>query len=168
MKAETTDSKLNLKIARENLDPEKPFYEEIRSANLLIMPTKITDEESGTLFTENVEDFFSFLQSNSNSEVSVEIYLQDDDHEELELHADELYLPTLLFTQIILPLAVNLVSSYVYDWLRKRNKKNVQINIETIVDKEGKTKRVSFSKGTIDEWKEFMESLPDIFFEDDK
>lgn len=80
----------------------------------------------------------------STSEIKTEICIDDDKFEKLELHADIVYVATLIVQYAVLPIVTSMIASYLYDKVKSMNKEKdeTNTNVHIIVEKNGKSKKL--------------------------
>jgi hypothetical protein len=84
--------------------------EDVRAADVLIVPWENFREEKPALFPQGTGDFYrELLAGLANHRIAVAV--DQAKYEELALHADELRLPTLFITLVALPFVINLLSA---------------------------------------------------------
>ena len=115
---------------------KKPYVtsnilDEIKKANALILPNEGFRDKTDPMFPEETSVFFEYLKSHSDeSGLLPDICIDDENYKLLELHDAELLLPSLIVTSFILPVVINLISSYLYDKIKqKREDFNIEIKI---------------------------------------
>lgn len=85
-KINVTDADINFEsIYEKDYIPQK-YIEDIKQANVLIIPNEGFRDKKGLFFPECTSEFYQFLKS--TSEIKTEICIDDDKFEKLELHAD--------------------------------------------------------------------------------
>lgn len=150
----------------DSLDPQKPHYEEISKADILILPNDSFRDYKSPLFSEDTESFFTFMKELAdNNGVKAEIYMQDENYQEIELHSDEVRLPILIFQYVALPFVINMVSGYINDLMKNRNK-GINFKLQSIVQKDSISKKIDYS-GSVEDWVKVMETIPNEFWNDD-
>lgn len=124
----------------------KPFYcmeidEEIQSADMVVLPSN----EKDVLFPEVTTELFKYLCDSNSIRISVPV--SDNDYKKIEKHCDLIELGVFLVSSVVLPIAINLLSNFLYDKLKIFNKKDdeVNANVEIIVE-ETKTKKSKIIK----------------------
>lgn len=144
---------------KENIPLE--YLENIKRANILLLPyDKFWDEEEG-LFPEETYDFYEYIKNKAEKEnLIVDVVVSDDDYKEIEMHSELIRLPMMLVQYIGVPMLVNFISNYVYDKVKKR-KSDLQVNI--FVEKDGHTKKVTY-EGNIENFERVMETIKESNF----
>lgn len=85
----------------------------VMAADVLIVPSMIQDQPKA--FMVGTMDLYALLKSHLGDKM--EICIADEDYEEIELNSRTLRLGSFLVVSVALPLFLNLVGNYIYDWL---------------------------------------------------
>jgi len=85
----------------------------VMAADVLIVPSMI--QEQPKAFMVGTMDLYALLKSHLGDKM--EICIADEDYEEIELNSRTLRLGSFLVVSVALPLFLNLVGNYIYDWL---------------------------------------------------
>ena len=85
----------------------------VMAADVLIVPSMIQDQPKA--FMVGTMDLYALLKSHLGDKM--EICIADEDYEEIELNSRTLRLGSFLVASVALPLFLNLVGNYIYDWL---------------------------------------------------
>ena len=162
-KSNVTDVDINFEsIYEKDYIPQK-YIEEIKQANVLIIPNEGFRDKKGLFFPECTSEFYQFLKS--KSEIKTEICIDDDEFEKLELHADIVYVATLVVQYTVLPIVTSMSASYLYDKVKSMNKEKdeTNTNVHIIVEKNGKSKKVDY-EGSIDNFEKAMKTVEKTIF----
>lgn len=92
--------------------PEE-LKETVMDADVLIVPSLIQNQPKA--FMVGTMDLYALLKSHLGDKM--EICIADEDYEEIELNSRTLRLGSFLVVSVALPLFLNLVGNYIYDWL---------------------------------------------------
>ena len=148
----------------------KPYYplaydSDIQESSLLILPLI---ENQMVLFPEITNELLDYLSDNGSS-FKTNIVISDEDYQKVEKHCDWIELGILLVRDIVLPLAISLIANFVYDRIKKLNKKDDEVSteVEIIVEqtKTKKSKKIKY-KGPVEGIKETLDNAAkDIFNE---
>ncbi|MCT3125155.1 hypothetical protein QK912_02885 [Lactococcus lactis] len=134
---------------------------ELSKANFILLPEK-KGTEFGNVFPEQTIKFYNYLKNKElDHQIIVDIATSDEDYQELELHSDVINICEILVRDILLPVAVNLISSYLYDLLKSRNKDKADMKVDIIINVEKDnsiTKKVTF-EGSIENFEKTMKAL---------
>jgi len=105
---------------------------------ILILPS---DEEHKAFYAGTLEmlDYFSAHLNPGE----VDIFASDEDYRQLTLHSKELWIGTFLIGSVVVPLFVNLISSYIYDHLKADANNNVTITV-VVQKKNGSSKSIHY------------------------
>lgn len=143
----------------------REYLEEIKRANLLLIPTENFREHRGVFFPEITEEFFYYIKETKTEDVRVDIACSDEELEKLELHSACIIIPSIVVSGIILPIIINIISSFLYDKAKSHNRKPEELSAEiNIVVQEGKISRQITYKGPVDGIKDTLEAtVPRIF-----
>lgn len=126
----------------------------IEKANLLILPNYYDSEEKEVFFPETTNEFFDYIQkSNSEDDLICDIAISEENYYKIEKHSALIDIATVLVTSGLLPVAINMISSFLYDLVKKhrrapketsakvtilaeqtKNKKTIKINYEGPVE----------------------------------
>lgn len=144
--------------------PEE-FINDIKEANVLLVPSESFRDKKGLFFPEYTEEFFRYLKEKKDDNLKVDIAVSDEDFNQLELHADVVNIPNLIIMSGFLPIVTSIIASYLYDKLKHEDKspKDINTNVDMIVEEDGNKKRVIY-KGSIENFPKAMETLEDTLF----
>lgn len=130
--------------------------DEIKKANCLIIPETGSKYGNEVLFPETTSEFFDYLKGNQRNDMVVDIAIDDDNYNKLELHSAVIELATIIITSVVVPVALNLISSFLYDLVKKYHRKpettnaNVNIIVETKKTKNKSKRNVTITyKGPV-------------------
>lgn len=137
----------------------KSNIDEIKKADILLIPYEGYRETKGYFFPECTDEFFRFLK-NYDEELLVDICISDDEYQTLELHSDLINLAMLIIPSASWTIVINMVSAYLYDAVKKLNRSanEINVNFKTISENDGKSKEVNYS-GTIENFERAMKAL---------
>lgn len=158
----------NLVIVKSNLNFQeiysKPYFpkaleEDLKKANLLLLPNENFRSDIGPVFPEQTMEFYQFMKNFESNGLIGDICISDEDYTELELHADLATIAHIIVEQVALPLAVNLVSNYLAQkFLVPNDKEEAKIKVDiTSVDGE-KSEHISYEGDA----RKFAETLDSI------
>ncbi|MCM3167917.1 hypothetical protein [Peribacillus frigoritolerans] len=138
----------------------KEFEEDLKKANLLLIPYEGFRNLEKPVFPEETMKFYEFLKEYENEELVGDICISDEEYVELELHADLITIASMILVHGVLPIAVNLISNFLSEKIKKRNTQlKVKVHM-TIIDGE-KSKTISY-EGDADKFKETMNTINDF------
>ena len=126
----------------------KEYMDDIKRANLLIIPTGSYGDDGGVVFPETTREFFEFLKENATEEFVPDIAISDDDFRRMELHSARIDLAEIIVQWAVLPIATSMIASFLYDLVKKYRRKpedtsaKVQIITEETATK--KSKKITY------------------------
>ena len=151
-------------IYEKNYIPQE-YISDIKNANLLLIPEEDHNRYNQPVFPELTSEFWDYLKNNAPEEIISDIAISDEDFNKLELHSATIIVATFIVTSIVLPLTINLVSSYLYDKAKQMHRKEDELSAEIniIVQNGSESKQISY-KGPIKGIKETLDStVPHLF-----
>lgn len=159
------DTELSFASIYEKEYMPKEYEKEIRSANILLIPNENFRDKQGLFFPECTDELLDFMKEKEIENVKVDICISDEDFKKLELHADIVYIATMIVQWAVLPIATNVIAAYLYDKLKKSNKspKETNTDVKVIVEKDGKNKMVHF-QGSIENFEKTMKTIDETIF----
>lgn len=110
-----------LVITKSNLNFEKLYSksyfpseleENMKKANLLLIPFEGVSTFDGPVFPEETNEFYKFVKNYDNKELVGDICISDEDYVELELHADLITLAHIILDIAVFPITVTLIANY--------------------------------------------------------
>ena len=113
------------------------------TANLLIVPIEGVRNYEGPVFPDGTADLFLFLKKNAQDKVIPEICIDHEDYVELVMHWDLITVGTIIVTNLVAPLTVNLI----YDFLKTRfgqKFSKTHVKIELIIEKDGQSTHIFY------------------------
>ena len=136
-------------------------FDEVKKANVLIVPTDYNTDDMNVVFPETTPDFLDYLRQTSSENVICDIAISDDNFRRMEKHSALIELATVLVDVTIVPIVINMISSYLYDLVSRyrRTPKDTSAKIKILAE-ETETKRTVEIKyeGPVNEAKEVMET----------
>ena len=150
MDHESNECKINIEETDISFDNvyEKPWFpvqlaDEIKKANCLIIPETGPKYGDEVLFPETTSEFFDYLKGNQKDGMVVDIAIDDDNYNKLELHSAVIELATIIITSVVVPVALNLISSFLYDLVKKYHRKpeNTNAHVKIILESKKSKKR---------------------------
>lgn len=174
MKHEIFDTVLNVtdsdvtfeKIYKKEYIPTE-YLDDIKKANLLIIPNENFRDEGDVLFPETTREFFDFIREFPNDEIIADIAISDEDFKRIELHSAVIEVAPIIVQTIVLPIALNIISLFLYDLVKKYRRKpedtsaKVQIITEETATK--KSKKITY-EGPVSGIKEVLDqAAKDLF-----
>lgn len=112
------------------------------SSEFLAIPARY--EKNEFYFAQETIDFIKFCRNHS-PEHSFDV-LADDDIEIRSLHSFDIWMPIIyVASNVLLPIAINMVSSYICEKMKGREKENANVDVTFYVKKEGEEKYIHYS-----------------------
>ena len=128
---EVVDSNLDLAglVAEMALDDD--LKERVAGAKILFLPTDLSPENPVFAFPDSTREIFRYFQTQLNDTLAVEAVVADDNYTEFAFLSETITLPLLYVTSItVLPLAINLLGSFIYDKLKTLGVSNPADTVE--------------------------------------
>ncbi len=142
---------------------EKPYFateyfEEIKKANLLVLPSENIRENVGPVFPELTSDFLRYLRTHAGEGVIVDIAVDDAHYQKLVMHSWPVALATLLIREEILEQTTKLVVGFLKEVAKKNNRYENEMDafVNIIVEGEETCRKIMFS-GRVSELEEALE-----------
>lgn len=140
---------------------------EIMSANALLLPSENFREGHELLFPEYTAEFFSYIKENQAGKLHIDIGVSDEDFKPIEMHSELLLLPMILVEWVAFPLLINVISSYLYNFIAQRhnakNEHKAKIRI-TVQETKTKTVKTIEYEGDADKFAGAMKDITDKLF----
>lgn len=159
---EIKDSELTFEKVYESIyAPNDPT---IKDANLLLLPYQNFRDGIDYCFTEYAEEFLGYINQSGEKTVKADIAITDDKYQVIEMHSMLLDIGIVILTNAVLPVALGLLTNYVYDKLKKlhEGKENVNVRVEFISQSEnGVSKSIRYD-GLASELETIKDSVKDI------
>jgi hypothetical protein len=156
---ETKESDLTFESISTKEYYPKELDDSIIKANVLLVPFENFRSGYNALFPENTKELFDYLKDNENDKLKVEIIANDDTFKEIELHDATILITSFLVTSIIAPFVINLISNFVYDKIKSREKKakDVQVKMDVYYQKKRNEKSIKITyDGPADKMEEII------------
>jgi hypothetical protein len=133
----------------------------VKEADIILLPDFGIKEGVDRAFQPDTVAFYKFSVANNDTDLKIELFENKGEEKILALHSFDIWIPTVYIgSQILLPIVVNLVSTYVYDRMKGRPNDEPTVHFNLLV--ENKEKGISkhlFYKGSIDGFKETFEKI---------
>ena len=114
-------------------------------------------QEGEYYFAQETINFLKFCRQNV-PEYSFDV-LSDGDIETRSLHSFDIWMPVIFVAQsILLPIAVNVISNYIYDKMKGREKEEAKVDL-TLIVREGKKEKSIHYNGDASTFKETFEKI---------
>lgn len=148
---------------------KKPYIpenliEEIKKSNVLLIPRENFRGKKGTFFPEETYSLFTYLRENFKDKgINIEICTSDDDYQELELHSELVNIAEIIVESGLFSIVTSMIASYLYDILKKHNRKDIGTSVNITVEEKGKSKTVHY-EGSIENFESAMKSVEEHIF----
>ena len=149
MKHEIFDTVLNVtdsdvtfeKIYKKEYIPTE-YLDDIKKANLLIIPNENFRDEGDVLFPETTREFLDFIREFQNDEIISDIAISDEDFKRIELHSAVIEVAPIIVQWVVLPIATSMMASFLYDLVKKYRRKPEDTSAKVkIITEETETKK---------------------------
>lgn len=116
--------------------------EEVKKANLLIIPSDYESNNLDVVFPETTNEFLDYLCQAENKDVICDIAISDDNFKRIEKHSALIDVATVIVQSGLLPIALNMISAFLYDLVSRyrRTRDNTSARVCIIAEKT-KTKK---------------------------
>lgn len=102
---------------------------EVSAADALIVPEKNFRQGVPYVFHQDTTTLYHYLKKNLNSRFSIEVCADDHEFVEISLHSASFRISKIVTSAAVAPLLVNLLSSYLYDYMRAKPTDNVEVSL---------------------------------------
>lgn len=99
------------------------YLDDIKKANLLIIPNESFRDEGDILFPETTRDFLDFIRESSGGEIVADIAASDENFQQIELHSAVIDIASIIVQFIIFPVAANIIADFLGDLVKKYRRK---------------------------------------------
>ena len=114
----------------------------LETTDFLIVPSRY--EENAYYFAQESISFIKFCR-HINPENSIDLFA-DTNIQTLSLHSFDIWMPVIWVAEfVLLPIAINLVSEYIKDKLKGREKEDAKVDVTFIVKREDEEKTLHYS-----------------------
>ena len=149
--------------------PEE-YIDDIKKANLLIIPNESFRDEGDILFPETTREFYDYIRENANDDIVADIAISDEDFQRIELHSAVFEIATIIIQYGLLPIVTSIIGSFLYELAKKHHRKpedtTAKVKIITEETKSKKCKTITY-EGPVSGIKEALdEAAKDIFSKD--
>lgn len=127
----------------------------LSTTDFLIVPSEYKENEY--YFAQESIEFVKFCrQKNIGNSIDL---LADSDIRIRSLHSFDIWMPIIWVAEfILLPIAINLVSDYIVDKIKGREKEDTKVDVSFIVKRDGEEKTIHYS-GDAKTFKESFEKI---------
>ncbi|EOS9418527.1 hypothetical protein ACNKYB_003567 [Yersinia enterocolitica] len=115
-------------LERVQLPPD--MIESVRHSSVLFLPIENFRGVINYSFPQGTVDLFLYIQKHMTHLGQTELCIADDDYQELALYSREIRLGHLLVTQVVAPVLIGLLTSYVYDIIKSAPEDNVTLTLQ--------------------------------------
>lgn len=133
----------------------------VENADILLLPDFGIKDGVDRAFQPDTVNFYKYIQTKKDSDISVELFENRGEEKILALHSFDIWIPTIAIAkEVLFPMVINLVSSYVYDKMKGRINEEPVVHFQLVVEnkKAGKSKKL-FYKGPIEGFNEKFEKI---------
>ncbi|MBQ0001408.1 MAG: hypothetical protein KBT01_07735 [Clostridiales bacterium] len=149
---------------------EKPYFaveyqEEIKKANLLLIPSENIREGMEPVFPEFTSDFLRYLRANAGEGVVVDIAVDDANYRRLVLHSSPVALATMVVRDKILEQCADLVVGFLKEMAdgNQRYEDEMDTYVNIIVEGEDFIRKIMFT-GRVSECREALDlAIQEVF-----
>lgn len=114
----------------------------LSTTDFLVLPSKYSENEY--LFAQESIEFIKFCRK-KNTENSIDL-LADSDIRIRSLHSFDIWMPVIWIAKfILLPIAINLVSDYICEKIKGREKEDAKVDVTFVVKRDGEEKTLHYS-----------------------
>ncbi len=108
-------------VSKENLHSKT--RDSVAKASIVIVPQEGIRDYPGPVFPVGTDELLAAFRKKLPSGIECEIAIEDEDYREVALYGDIITLPQLIVASVVVPLAVNILSQYIWDLVAKRKDK---------------------------------------------
>lgn len=128
----------------------------IDEIDILVLPHKYAEKEY--YFAQESIRFIKYCRS-IDSQHSIDILADGDNIETRALHSFDLFMPIIFVaSSVLFPITINLISSYIYDRIKGREKEDVSVKVSFVVRNGKSTKELHYD-GDAKTFKETFEKI---------
>lgn len=145
----------------------KEYIEDIKRANLLLIPNEHFYDDGSVLFPETTHEFYDFIKEQTGNGIIADIAISDEDFQRIELHSAVIEVATIIVQMGVLPIATSIIASYLYDLVKKhrRNPNETSAKVKIIAEETAtkKSKQITY-EGPISGIKDALEQASKDLF----
>lgn len=136
----------------------KEYFEEIRKANLLLIPSENIREGLEPVYPEWTSDFLYYLRENAGEGVVIDIAVDDEHYRKLVLHSSFVALATMLIREEVLEQTARLTVGFLQDYAKKNHRQTEEMDtfVNIIVEGDKTCRKIMFS-GRVSELKNALD-----------
>ena len=127
--------------------PYYPKQSELEDANLLCIPEGESPDGEGWCFPEGSIELIEYMRSIEPDGINFDIAIDEEAFREIQRHDALIDLGRFLLKEVIFNMFINVVSSFIYDWVcpAKKDSDRVELKVEFISqDGGGKSKSITY------------------------
>jgi hypothetical protein len=135
--------------------------ERVKKADIILLPNFDIKDGVDRAFQPDTVTFYKYSIANKDNYLEIELFENKGQEKFLALHSFDIWIPLMYIgSSILLPGAINLVSSYVYERMKGRPNDEPTVHFNLLIeDKEkGKSKHLTY-KGPIEGFEENFKKL---------
>jgi hypothetical protein len=155
---ENTNEDFNYWINRPYISQETKLN--LENADILIVPVEGIRDIEYPLFPVKTEDVLSYFRKNLDEKTAIDICIEEKDYKELALHYDLINIATFIVSSVVLPMFVNILSSYIDE--RIKNNSDRAIRVSFIVQKKSSDSIKVTYEGKPEYFRNTIESIKEI------
>lgn len=153
MQHEVYEEMFNISSSNISFDKvfDKPYFpkqyaEEIKKANVLLIPTENIRNSVELSFPELTTEFLQYLRTKEDEGIIPDIAVDDEHYQMLELHSAVITIATCVVKIIILPVFVSVLSAFICEQVKKHNRSedDMMVDLKIYVDNNGVTKEIRY------------------------
>lgn len=148
----------------------KDYLEEIKKANLLLLPNRDPREKEGLLFPETTRDFFAYVRAQAEAPIVSDIAVSDEEFRQLELHSAAIEVATVLVQWVVLPVVTSLIASFLHDLVKQHRRKPEETTAKVTIiaeQSEAKKSKMILYEGPVSGAKDALDNAAKVIFSED-
>ena len=137
-----TDSDVTFEMIYKKEYIPTEYLDDIKKANLLIIPNENFRYEGDVLFPETTREFLDFIREFPKDEIISDIAISDEDFKRIELHSAVIEVAPVIVQWVVLPIATSMIASFLYELVKKYRRKPEDTSAKVkIITEETETKK---------------------------
>ena len=119
------------------------YIDEIKKANLLIIPNENFRDEGDILFPETTRELFDYIRDHIDDDsIVADIAVSDEDFKRIELHSAVIDVAKVIVTSGILPIVTSMIASFLFELVKKHRRRPEDTSAKvTIITEETRSKK---------------------------
>ena len=131
----------------------------LRNAKILIIPQDDYPVKGDRkVFPSGTIDLFKFISENLEDKNDINICIEDQEYQELGLHADLYIIAKFILLNIYVPLVIGLISTYLYDLIKGKDSETIIKSKIVVIDEKEKTSIEYSYTGPVNEYEKSLKS----------